>query len=706
MSFQIGIGDVVLLAQQSWRVVQALSNGRKSAPAELRDVEHHLSLLTTALEGAKDLSSSIDKEGGQQKLAACLGTVADKCRITLRHLEDTIKKYRTVNEPSVLPKSAFGRLNDSLGRNWRKVEWTTERGNLQALRDELMMHTNSINLILGLSTNARTMDMTSFLSSIHKMTKDLHLQYDEPNFAKTRGAQPTVLSDNVPKKTEGGMQTQSGTYSTTQATFELELETENGLNTICPQAAFDQTWLEALARQDTGLHLVPFLVCRCPMKKPSSGPHHDLTVGAFLATASSFPARQAGRELVWRILRVANKGSNTFVTLQLRKLHPQYLSALQDIVLRLAVRQGDTILQQGQGNSLAHIDSSGHARLLESISYLRESANSVTTFQIAANNRTVTSENIASITILRYRTLEHTRAQKPAPKVQIKTLPNAEIVVTYSNDDDDLYSNCPIRSILTMHRSTRHELDEDDAAVIISSICLESEYADGRQIQVADVTATMEFASLKAAKEFGTAIGDMRFELYIDSMRCPNPNERVVSLFPASQVECQGEATAVYIDEALVSIFETTTDGTDHSDAPTRGPRYRLVLASRNGNTVVSQVLPRGLSPSQIQDPVSKPDGTLSIFSSGGTTDQKEAFVAQVDQKGIWRLRKFEKGFKSMMFNSEQAGVGRGRLDLMDSMTASAHSEQGALSKMSFKELEGAERPLPILAVSASSDMV
>lgn len=152
MSFQVGIGDVVLLAQLSIRLVQALSNGRKSAPAELRGVEHHLSLLTAALEAAKNLHDALKDETEQQKLATCLGSVVERSQTTLNHLDCVITKYRTINEPSVLPQSALGRLNDSLARNWRKIEWTTEKGNLQALRDELMQHTNMINLVIGMST--------------------------------------------------------------------------------------------------------------------------------------------------------------------------------------------------------------------------------------------------------------------------------------------------------------------------------------------------------------------------------------------------------------------------------------------------------------------------------------------------------------------------------------------------------------------------
>lgn len=88
----------------------------------------------------------------------------------------------------------------------------------------------------------------------------------------------------------------------------------------------------------------------------------------------------------------------------------------------------------------------------------------------------------------------------------------------------------------------------NDAAVSVYGVDLVSEYADGREICVPNTTTTLDFATsggtvslvsdfaflnmtdrIIAAKEFHSALADMRFELFIHSLRYPRPEEEVVA---------------------------------------------------------------------------------------------------------------------------------------------------------------------------------
>ncbi|KAH7033719.1 uncharacterized protein B0I36DRAFT_383524 [Microdochium trichocladiopsis] len=647
MSFQVGIGDIVLLAQLSWRISQALSTGRKSAPAELREVEHQLSLLTAALNTVEELYSSLKDNADQQKLASCLSPVVQKCHATLAHLEGVIKKYRIVNEPKTLPKSALGRFNESFIRNWKKIEWTTETGSIQALRDELMLYTNHINLVIGVGTNARTSDISNSLSRVHTMTKDLHDWYEQNLTYPARPTKSSSLSSSsgcpTPAEQPRPVDTQE---SPDQDAFELSVERSRDFEVLCQNAVVSPDWFETFSTDQANLHRTPMFSCACKRKQGNSAIDHKNPLGAYLTTSSTFPVRQAGREQAWNLLRVADRYSNTFANLRINKVHGQYIAVLDETILQpLVVDQAEVILASGRGNNLAHIDASGDERILASAALLRDSPSAVTSFLVTANNKTLTNENVASVQILPYQTVGHPDGRGSHLYGPLKPLPTSEILITYHEEDESSKGG--------VRRDTKHDLDEDDFSVILHNVDLESEYTGGRVVAVSGITATIQFSTLSATKEFFTAVGDMRFELYIHSLQYPGSDERVISCLRASQVECHGATTAIYIHDALISIFQSKTPTTA---APLR---HRLVMVSRAGNTIVSQVLPDGF----YHGPAAPRGGMYTA----------ESYVAQVDgDRGVWRLRRFAGGFAAVVFSSEQV---RKTLELVGRTMAITASE-------------------------------
>jgi hypothetical protein len=88
-----------------------------------------------------------------------LGLMIQNCERTLEHLESIVEKYSTFrceSVPSEPPTENLGakktpprRWRRELRENWKKIIWTTEGGDLATLRNQLTVHTNCVNLVVG-----------------------------------------------------------------------------------------------------------------------------------------------------------------------------------------------------------------------------------------------------------------------------------------------------------------------------------------------------------------------------------------------------------------------------------------------------------------------------------------------------------------------------------------------------------------------------
>jgi hypothetical protein len=163
MASPVSFGDAVAMAKIARSLTHAFTQGRKSAPAEFREVENQLRSLSAALTAFKDFCGTdiaavaIDpsklpprfqtqEQDGMHSVAGIL----DSCHETLKHLEKIVESYSAVVTPKDPTKSRFRRWSTEMAKNYKKIAWTTEAGDLATLRSQLMVHTNSLDLVLGI----------------------------------------------------------------------------------------------------------------------------------------------------------------------------------------------------------------------------------------------------------------------------------------------------------------------------------------------------------------------------------------------------------------------------------------------------------------------------------------------------------------------------------------------------------------------------
>ncbi|KAF7122773.1 hypothetical protein CNMCM5793_000883 [Aspergillus hiratsukae] len=148
MAFQISIGDVLMLSKLAWDISQAFTSGRKSAPAEFQEVQNQLSSLTHALESLKSLSRETPGQDHGAS-ASSITPILQNCRSTLKHLEALVNKYMIIENDGGSNGSEKRRWREEIRKNWKKVRWTREGGDLTRLQHNLGVHINSLNLTIA-----------------------------------------------------------------------------------------------------------------------------------------------------------------------------------------------------------------------------------------------------------------------------------------------------------------------------------------------------------------------------------------------------------------------------------------------------------------------------------------------------------------------------------------------------------------------------
>lgn len=180
-----------MLSQTAWRIGRAFTQGKKSAPAEFAEIEREANGLSEALKLVAETlhsdGSVLDKAEDATK--AAVAAILESAQRTLSDLESFVERYRIIRrEQTSGGFVAESRTwSDVVLANYKTLAWTTEGGNIAALRDMLHVHTSTINLTMqALQTRSLkrlekvVMPMAENVASIHdRVNGDLGDKIDE-----------------------------------------------------------------------------------------------------------------------------------------------------------------------------------------------------------------------------------------------------------------------------------------------------------------------------------------------------------------------------------------------------------------------------------------------------------------------------------------------------------------------------------------------
>jgi hypothetical protein len=285
MTSPVSIGDAIMLSQLAFTIGRAFTSGRKSAPAEFHEVQNHLFALGSALgllannrtekltTSSANAQQASEEENVNIEQDEILEQMISNCRETLSHLETLVNKYLEMDPDTPTPtQTTFKRWRQDIRKNWKKIKWTTEGGDLDKLRNNLLVHVNGLTLALSamhrfgfsnvlvtcssaLTTrySTQTRNVETRVSEVHNMLEDIYDWYGKNLKTSKDAPAGAVISGEVSSNIE----------TSPQLTFEIYVELPDGreASIICPRASFHPFWLDSRDNRS----ISPLFQCHCTL---------------------------------------------------------------------------------------------------------------------------------------------------------------------------------------------------------------------------------------------------------------------------------------------------------------------------------------------------------------------------------------------------------------------------------------------------------
>ncbi|EGX47037.1 hypothetical protein AOL_s00097g83 [Orbilia oligospora ATCC 24927] len=542
MASPISIGDAFLLAKLALKLGQTFTTGRKSAPAEFREVESQLYSISTALTALGDACRNNGLELGinntvlQNPVQSPRGNKGDDallsmlqgCQDVLKNLEGVVEKYSSIGQPEQSNRPCFQKWKSGVKKNWKKIIWTTEGGDLAALQRSLSIHINCLDLALGVIGHTRTDRVEKGVVNTVLMLTEIHTWF-VTNIRDNNGSGVVTSAQNTnvmyPSATEPPP-------PLTEIQFKISARSLRGLEVLCPNASIHPMWNQKRSEWDlknSWSHRKLFK-CNCPLLPGQTAPH-PFEVDSLAVSSFTFALRQTGATKSWMIYNAANRSTNMVISLVIenvlaRSIH-EFETSFIDV---LATNNAKAMFRPGCGTTLAYITAGKSQpiehRILNFLSDLDQVRNKVEKVTFTMKDQSYTRTEITTIKLMHYKssTREYLSMDYVVDPKDLLPLDTAELEITYTQGSDSDIAKSILYTAMLLQRS----------------------------------------------------IQNMREELFVMSLKAPRPGERL-----ALKLEAKGFHTdRVDMADCEISIVQSDTSGD-----------LRLIITSKDERTILSQDL-------------------------------------------------------------------------------------------------------------------
>ncbi|PLN83878.1 hypothetical protein BDW42DRAFT_163687 [Aspergillus taichungensis] len=387
MVFQISIGDVIALSKLAWGIAQAFSSGRNSAPSEFQEVQNQLSSLTHALDALKTLSS---KSGVLENGASgCnIAPILQNCHFTLEHLKDLVNKYMIIEHGDSPDKSEKKRWRDDISKNWKKLRWTREGGDLMRLQHNLGVHLNSLKLTISVLNSEIDRSTSQQVENVHGMlgeiydwfTKNLKhhgIERDDPSMDERE--RPGDLTFSLHSRSSGPFDS----------------------STLCDNASFNAEVL--------GSHDKPVFKCNCQLRRTRYGDVHDEILMQYFISPASLIVRLDGLSQSWKIWLFSGRTSR-LTSLIIRDVAQAHLATFEGIVSDLAITMARSAIHRETASLMVSPSINPHTGLpvvsiLNMLSDATLLQDKIRNLNLTANGHSYSTGRIEATQLVHYRNL-------------------------------------------------------------------------------------------------------------------------------------------------------------------------------------------------------------------------------------------------------------------------------------------------------------
>ncbi|CAH0001179.1 unnamed protein product [Clonostachys byssicola] len=533
MEFSFGIGDAFLISKLAWNVAQVLTKGRKSAPREFHELEDQLYSLVaalTALKNAFDNQGTPNSTGDsstpqtdhlleEEALGETLKKVLTSCGRTLKHLEETMKKYGAMVEPHDVDETTMSKWAKVLTKDYKKIAWTTEKGNLDSLRNQITIHTNSLDLILGVISNSRTKRIEKVLHENSHMMKEIYDWFIESM---------TITDIEVHGITHRPPATPNPAPPAT--TFEVCLGQDmGGARVICSRASLHEHWNLGISKENLD-DQYPLFTCHCSLSSGMNQGDHSSALSIYAFSPFTFPFSLVGSQKSWMLYKAADTLHNTMVAIIIRNVALNYIQEFEQIFIRtLSEAKAELMFSRSMNNMLAHIEPHTQQayvlNLRGNVSSAGEDFESIT---FTVGTRTYKRSMIKGVDLLHYRAVKpEFDSPSSTAEVQNPFCEYAEILLFYDETEDTTLGDIS-RNLLQVRSNTSMSFSEQEAQVAIRKVKCLGYSNEACTSTIENVDVNLQFARTETARDFYDKLEAMRLELFALSLEYPQIEENVV----------------------------------------------------------------------------------------------------------------------------------------------------------------------------------
>ncbi|KAK6511160.1 hypothetical protein TWF481_000082 [Arthrobotrys musiformis] len=633
MASPVSIGDAFLLAKLALTLGRTFTTGRKSAPAEFREIESQLYSISTALSALGDACKSdglklgiggsgpphnlqhFQTSGGVDSLLWML----KGCQDVLKHLEVVVDKYSSIRELDQNANgknSGFRKWNSGIKKNWRKILWTTEGGDLASLQRSLSMHINCLDLALSVISNTQTTHIEHSVDNITLMLTEIHTWLAANARNQSFGTQNINTTHNPTTVSIVGA-------SLFSIRFKVSAKSSNGLEALCPNASVHPLWGKKHDRGDSssGGSQGQLFKCHCSIQVGQSAPD-PCGIDSLNISPFTFTLRRTGSPITWMVYNAANRSTNRVLSLVIENIPAQSIHEFEASFINiLATKNARSMLRPGFGTTLAYLtigeSNINEHRVLNLLSDLEQIRGKVDEITFTINRQSYVRAGIATIQLMHYKASKSDFVPghiiDPADLLPLDT---AELEITYvkeSNPDIE-------KSILYLSYQTVVKCSLGSSTVQLDGIVCAGLTSTNQENIIRGVDVSIQLASSQAAGELQRKIQQMKTELFIMSLKKPRPDERL-----ALKLQAKGFHTdQVDIADCEISIVQSEPSG-----------NLRLIIISNDERTILSQELAK--------DFMNSVEG-IPRFTS-------PTYVVQVLGHGTREIRTYRNGFRMVDFS-------------------------------------------------------
>ncbi|KAF2184897.1 hypothetical protein K469DRAFT_175445 [Zopfia rhizophila CBS 207.26] len=506
MAVPISVGDAILLSRIAYNLGKAFTSGRKSAPAEFTEIQDLLYTLSGALKLlARDLPDHAvgkgqrSSEQGTEEINeedALLSQMIVSCRTTLSYLNVLVEKYMDL-DTNATHQSNERHWKDEIRKNWKKILWTKEGGDISKLKVTLSAHINGLNLAVGAINKKHGVAIRDDIGIVRSQLGDICAWFQQ----NLEGTQVSSVS-KAPQQQRGT--TNDGTLTFTVSIHKLP--GKEHLRLHCPRASFRVGWLDS---SDLYQRTTSIFECHCDQLPGRRSHLEELHITLSPSSLLVHLAQSSGRQ--WQMSAAAKILPNRSNYVYISDVEPSRISEFEEQASILAICQAKAYLERGRSSGLVSIQlymtDEGIVSILDSKTEVHAEADEEEscriTFRVGEQRFVVAANSVYSI--LHYKSLSESivRAMTDIARASSVIIhqPTAEFVFQRFRGRATFLDEMDTQYYISFHHDTHIELGENHRTVKLSAVLCVSEEkrADGSaQVeQVKSSSVEVEFNDVK-----------------------------------------------------------------------------------------------------------------------------------------------------------------------------------------------------------------